>query len=144
MGRARSAGHHCPVPHDAHARCSAAHQIQAALEISGSTCFTRCLAQKALISPASQIGRHRAMAGLSTMTHATIHASQHTQLISSLVTNPLSEEKSVTEKWGKYDVLIKCAQRCGGIDVRVPVCRYANLARREVLFAADEVRAAKR
>ena len=57
-----------------HARCSPGHQVQAAVEISGSTCFTRCLAQRALISPASQIGRHRAMAGLSTMTHATTHA----------------------------------------------------------------------
>jgi hypothetical protein len=54
-----------------------------------------------LISPASQIGRHRAMAGLSTMTHATTHATH-------ILTRPKPpfRRKSVTEKWGKYDVLI--------------------------------------
>ena len=104
-----------------HARCSAAHQIRAAPEISGSTCFTRCLAQRALISPASQIGRHRAMSGLSTMTHVTTHATK-----SSLVPNLLSDEKVLLKNGGSMTCSFQCSKDA---TVSACGCRYANLVR---------------
>jgi hypothetical protein len=71
---------------------------------------------KALISPALQVGRHRAMAGLSTMTHATMNATHATSI---LVPPPLPrlEKKAVPQKWGKYDEFVSCARRYGGIGV---------------------------
>ena len=97
-----------------HAIC-ARHLVLAAQQhiASGSRHF----GQKALISPASQVGRHRAMAGLSTMTHATMNATHATSI---LVPPPLPrlEKKAVPQKWGKYDEFVSCARRCGGIGVR--------------------------
>ena len=55
------------------------------------------------------------------MTHATTHAT-HVPL-SEEVPSPPSEEKSVTEKWGKYDVLNSL---CANAAVSACGCRFAD------------------
>jgi hypothetical protein len=119
----------CGMPHASHARCSAAHRF-GQHTVSGSTLFRA----KTLISPASQVGRHRAMAGLSTMTHATMNAPHATYI---LIPPPVPglDGKVVMEKWGKYDKFVSCTRRCSGIGVRaarLPLresCRLENRAR---------------
>jgi hypothetical protein len=121
------------------ARCSAAHQIQAALEISGSTCSGSALSRAKGFDLACVADRATSRHGRTIDNDAR----NYTQLTSSFVPSLLSEEKVLPKNGGSMTCSSQRAQSCGGIGVLVPVLRYANLARREVLFAADEVRAAK-
>jgi hypothetical protein len=127
-GRVRSPRRHWPVPHDSAAVCRTYLVLAAREHIASGSALFRA---KTLISPASQVGRQRAMAGLSTMTHATMNAPHATYiLIPPPVPSP--EGKVVTRKWGKYDKFVSCARRCGGIGVRA-----ASFLIRESLFAEE-------